>query len=81
MKTSVNVRLGLVLLVIGVLTLVATTTTPWSSANLAPCRLLEADQLANDSVPDERDPPVAPVPPPGELMACEGSSPTPIHSN
>jgi hypothetical protein len=71
MKTSVKVRLGLGVLVIGVLTFVTITTTPWGSANLATCRIVEAEQLANDSVPDEGDPPVAPVPPPGELFACQ----------
>jgi hypothetical protein len=70
MKTSVKVRLGLGVLVIGVLAFVTVTTTPWGSANLATCRIVEADQLANDRL-NEGDPPVAPVPPPGELFACE----------
>jgi hypothetical protein len=43
---------------------------PWGSANLATCRIVEADQLANDRL-YEGDPPVAPVPQPGALIACE----------
>jgi len=39
-------------------------------ADLNRCRIVEADQLANDSV-NESDPPVAPVPPPGEVTACD----------
>jgi hypothetical protein len=70
MKTSVKVRLGLGVLAIGVLTFVTITTTPWGSANLATCRILEADEIANDRL-DEGAPPVAPVPPSGKLFACD----------
>ena len=70
MKARAKVRLGLGVLVIGVFTVITITTTPWGSANLATCRILEADEAANDRV-DESSPPVAPVPPPDLLNACD----------
>jgi hypothetical protein len=69
MNTSVKVRLGLGVVVIGILACLALTT-PWGSANRATCRIVEAEQLANDRL-YEGDPPVAPVPPPLVLFACE----------
>jgi hypothetical protein len=65
------VRMGLAIgaLVIGLLGCAAIAI-PWGSANLTTCRIVEADQLANDRL-YEGDPPVAPVPQPGPLIACE----------